>query len=41
MNEPRKGSAEVVRGSYVVHTRGFGFLVLEDGGSDVFIQPNS
>lgn len=41
MNERRKGSAEVVRGSYVGHPRGFGFLVLEDGGPDLFIPPNS
>ncbi len=30
-----------VRGSYVGHPRGFGFLVLEDGGADLFVPPKS
>jgi len=33
--------SDTVRGSYVGHPRGFGFLVLEDGGADLFVPPKS
>ena len=42
MNKPGPRRArDGVRGSYVGHPRGFGFLVLDDGGADLFVPPNS
>jgi ribonuclease R len=37
----RSGKPKAVRGSYVGHPRGFGFLVREDGGADLFVPPKS
>lgn len=35
----QRGASDGVRGTYVGHTRGFGFLVLEGGGADLFVPP--
>jgi len=38
---PKSTRGDTVRGSYVGHARGFGFLVLEEGGPDLFVPPTS
>ena len=36
-----KKTPDAVRGAYVGHPRGFGFLVLEAGGDDLFVPPGA
>ena len=38
---PESTTRDAIRGSYVGHPRGFGFIVLADGGPDLFVPPKS
>jgi ribonuclease R len=35
------GPPDPVRGSYIGHPKGFGFLVLDEGGADLFVPPDA